>query len=213
MQTKNATRQLLAELNDLGVLKTLRVAEALSAVSREAFVPPALSFHSAKNIPLPLPSGGTISQPLIFTRMLELSYLQKGNKVLVYDGGSGWEASIIAWLLGIATEEDSLEGAVVCVSGDESLSTSASRAARNARFPVGNGFHFLSSDSEIASVPFDRIISLYSPNKEKREVWKKNLAIGGRIVAPRDAHLWLCEKKGGELFEEKNFFGFHFPAY
>jgi protein-L-isoaspartate(D-aspartate) O-methyltransferase len=213
MQTKKATQHLLAELSDLGVLKTLRIAEALSAVPREFFVPSSLSLHATKNIPLPLPSGGTISQPMIFSLILELAYLQKGNKVLVYDTGSGWEASVVAWLLGIATEEDALEGAVVCVSGNETLSNSAARMARNAQFPVGNGFHFLPKDNEIVSVPFDRIISLYSPDAEKREIWKRNLAIGGRIVAPRDAHLWVCEKKGSELFEEKNFFGFHFPTY
>lgn len=213
MRVANTVQQLLLELSDLGALKTLRVAEALQAVPREFFLPQHLHTHATENISLPLPSGGTISQPMIFALMLELSYLQKGNKVLVYDSGSGWEASVIAWLLGIHRDEPSHEGVVVAVSGGEGLARVAAESSRRAQFPVGNALHFIQSDDEIGMVPFDRIISLRTFNEEKRNAWKKNLAIGGRIVAPRNAHVWLCEKKGSELFEEKNFFGFHFPAY
>ena len=49
-----------------------RVLEAMHAVPRERFVPANLASEAWDNVPLPIGSGQTISQPLVVARMCEL---------------------------------------------------------------------------------------------------------------------------------------------
>ncbi|MDD2697146.1 MAG: protein-L-isoaspartate O-methyltransferase, partial [Candidatus Pacebacteria bacterium] len=42
------------------------------------------------------------------------------------------------------------------------------------------------------------------------EAWKKQLKVGGRIVAPMNSSIWLFVKKAEGVFEEKKYPGFVF---
>jgi protein-L-isoaspartate(D-aspartate) O-methyltransferase len=87
------------------LLKTLarhvhdeRVLDAIRTVPRDAFVPPELRDDAWENIPLPIGSDQTISQPLVVARMLELLQLRGDERVLDVGTGSGYHAALLARL-------------------------------------------------------------------------------------------------------------------
>jgi protein-L-isoaspartate(D-aspartate) O-methyltransferase len=66
-----------------------RVLDAIRATPRDRFVPPDALGEAWENIPLPIGSGQTISQPLVVARMCELLALRGTERVLDVGTGSG----------------------------------------------------------------------------------------------------------------------------
>ena len=58
--------------------------------------------------------------------------------------------------------------------------------------------------------PFDRIIAAASAEEKIPQVWKEQLKINGRLVAPAGNSIWLIIKKDEKKFEEKEYPGFAF---
>jgi protein-L-isoaspartate(D-aspartate) O-methyltransferase len=75
-----------------------RVLAAMAEVPRQRFVPPDLQEEAWENIPLPIGSGQTISQPLVVARMCELLELAGDETVLDVGTGSGYHAAVLARL-------------------------------------------------------------------------------------------------------------------
>lgn len=75
-----------------------RVLAAVHAVPRDKFVPGKLAKEAWDNVPLPIGSGQTISQPLVVARMCELLQLKGGERILDIGTGSGYHAAILAKL-------------------------------------------------------------------------------------------------------------------
>jgi protein-L-isoaspartate(D-aspartate) O-methyltransferase len=73
-----------------------RIIEALGAVNRHRFVPPAFINRAYDNIPLPIGYGQTISQPYIVALMSNLLALPSGGRVLEVGTGSGYQAAVLA---------------------------------------------------------------------------------------------------------------------
>lgn len=73
-----------------------RVAAALLAVPRHAFVPPAQRAHAYSNRPLPIGSGQTISQPYVVAIMSQLLDVEPGDRVYELGTGSGYQAAVLA---------------------------------------------------------------------------------------------------------------------
>jgi protein-L-isoaspartate(D-aspartate) O-methyltransferase len=73
-----------------------RVIEALGAVKRHRFVPPAFVDRAYDNMPLPIGFGQTISQPYIVALMSNLLALDPGGRVLEIGTGSGYQAAVLA---------------------------------------------------------------------------------------------------------------------
>ena len=65
---------------------------------RDRFVPRDLQAEAWENIPLPIGSGQTISQPLVVARMCELLELDGSETVLDVGTGSGYHAALLARL-------------------------------------------------------------------------------------------------------------------
>lgn len=205
-----AAEKLSDKLERLGCFRTLHVREAFRAVPREAFASDALAEDAHRNAPLPLPSGGTLTHPYIFAFILDQLYLRKGNRVLLVDGGSGWEASLVAAL--VCPEA---EGAmprrqlVFALEPSEEAKSYASEKARAAG--ASGGIVFFTEEKLAASQgPFERIASVRKVSPETLSAWKEMLSIGGRIVAPQGESIVVLQKDGPDDFEEKKFFGFHF---
>lgn len=79
---------------------TDRQMKAFAAVRREYFIPQAIKHQAYEDRPLPLLRGKTISQPttvMIMTAGLEL---QEGENVFEIGTGSGYQAAILAELVG-----------------------------------------------------------------------------------------------------------------
>ncbi len=70
--------------------------EAMLTVPRERFVPTRYRDFAYEDIPLPIPSGQTISQPFVVARMISLLQLQPDERVLEVGTGSGYVAALLA---------------------------------------------------------------------------------------------------------------------
>src|SRR5687768_8237386 len=75
-----------------------RVLRALAETPRDHFVPRSRRDEAYENVPLPIGSGQTISQPLVVARMCELLELRGDERVLDVGTGSGWHAAVLAKL-------------------------------------------------------------------------------------------------------------------
>ncbi len=76
------------------------VLEAMGAVPRHLFVRQEMQDLAYDNIALPVDFEQTISQPYTVGLMLELLDLKKGQNVLEIGSGSGYNAALIAYVIG-----------------------------------------------------------------------------------------------------------------
>ena len=77
-----------------------RLLEAFLQVPREQFVLPSLKKHSYEDRPLPTIRKQSISQPSTVMIMLNALQLNPGEKVLEIGAGVGYQAALLATLLG-----------------------------------------------------------------------------------------------------------------
>jgi protein-L-isoaspartate(D-aspartate) O-methyltransferase len=75
-----------------------RVLDAMRAVPRELFVPPAERDRAYDDAALPIGAGQTISQPYMVARICEALGLRGGERVLDVGTGSGYQAAVLAEL-------------------------------------------------------------------------------------------------------------------
>jgi protein-L-isoaspartate(D-aspartate) O-methyltransferase len=76
-----------------------RVLAAMADVPRDRFVPEDLREEAWENVPLPIGSGQTISQPLVVARMCEVLELTGSETALDVGTGSGYHAAVLARLV------------------------------------------------------------------------------------------------------------------
>lgn len=199
-------KQLIQELIALGYLKTSAIIEAFQKIDRRDFVPEELKEQAYLNVPLPIGYGQTISQPLTVAFMLELLQPEKGNRILEIGSGSGWQTALLSYIVSGET------GKVFAVEVIPELMEFGRRNVSKYNF-VKNGtaefHHFNAINGLPEKAPFDRIISAAS-GQEIPRVWKEQLKINGRIVAPVEDSIHLLIKKNENKFEEKNYHGFVF---
>ena len=74
--------------------------KAFQQVSRENFIPKNLRIAAYEDMPLPLLRGKTISQPTTVMIMTSALQLKPGEKVFEIGTGSGYQAAIIANIIG-----------------------------------------------------------------------------------------------------------------
>ena len=75
-----------------------RVLDAMAAVPRERFVPPAWRADAYQDAPLPIGRGQTISQPYVVAFMAQALALRGGERVLEVGSGSGYAAAVLSHL-------------------------------------------------------------------------------------------------------------------
>jgi protein-L-isoaspartate(D-aspartate) O-methyltransferase len=151
-----------------------RVLEAIATVPRDRFVPPDLRAEAWENIPLPIGSGQTISQPLVVARMCELLELDGSETVLDVGTGSGYHAALLA----------RLARHVYSIEVHASLSQRAGENLRaagvdNVTLVVGDGSRGLPE-----AAPYDAINVAAAAGGEIPHALFDQLARGGRLVAP-----------------------------
>lgn len=92
--------ELLKELIESGYLRSPEIIRAFQVVPREKFVLPRYLSHAYEDIPLPIGYGQTISAPSMIAIMLETLDLKKGQNVLEIGAGSGYNAALLAEIVG-----------------------------------------------------------------------------------------------------------------
>jgi protein-L-isoaspartate(D-aspartate) O-methyltransferase len=161
-----------------GRIRSDVVAAAMRAVDRARFVPAGELDSAYDDAPIRLdadPSGevvSTISQPTMVAYMLEQLALSPGQRVLEIGTASGWNAALLAWMVG-------QDGVVVTVEVDRDLAAQAS--AR-----LGDDVQVVHADGHGGwppGAPYDRIV-VTAGARQVEDAWREQLVDGGRLVVP-----------------------------
>ena len=157
-----------------GHVRTPAVERAFRAVRRELFVTEDRKHAAYVDAPLPIPLGQTISAPSMIAIQLEEADLREGLKVLDVGTGSGYNAALLAEVVGAAN--------VVSIERHPDLLAFARENLRRAGYEVklvaGDGTLGYEPDA-----PYDRIVVTAGAPRITRS-WVRQTKVGGRIVAP-----------------------------
>jgi protein-L-isoaspartate(D-aspartate) O-methyltransferase len=178
-------QRLVAHLRRVGTLTDPAIERALLTVPRELFVAPVAARQGlqavyrdraivTKRDALGRPTSSS-SQPRIMTAMLEQLQVRPGQRVLEIGAGSGYNAALLATLVGPG-------GLVVSVELDQEVARAARAALARGGYPVQVAI----ADGRwgwAAQAPFDRIIVTASTEDVPR-AWFDQLVVGGRLVLP-----------------------------
>ena len=179
---KRLRNALVDRLRVQGTVRSERVEAALRAVPRHLFVPGVPLEEAYADDPVYTKHDGTgasisaASQPTIVAMMLEQLQAEPGEHVLEIGAGTGYNAGLLAHLVGEA-------GRVTTVDVDEDIvvdarSGLAAAGLGSARVVLGDGALGCMEDA-----PYDRIIATVGAWDLPRE-WLTQLAPAGRLVVP-----------------------------
>jgi len=200
-----------------GFLKTKAIIEAFRIVRRKDFLPAQsqkvigaggpeeLKDLAELDSPLSIGYGQTISQPLVVAFMLELLQPKLGEKILDIGSGSGWTSALMAQIVGE-------KGRVVAVEIIPELMEFGRKNISRYNFIKKGIVKIVCGDGSIGfagEAPFDKILASASA-KDLPLAWKRQLKVGGRIVASIKDSIWVFEKKPDGRFKEKEYPGFVF---
>lgn len=202
-------------------MQTPAIKAALAAIDRRDFVRDELLDEAYADGPLPIGRGQTISQPSTVAFMLELLQPQAGHNVLDIGSGSGWQTSLLAYLVSqkakpadLAGESPKLGGAghvtaleiipYLCEWGRQNVAkyNYLKKGIVEMHCQDGRGGY-------PTRAPFDRIIAA-AAGEEVPEAWLAQTKIGGRIVTPVGGAVWQLIKKSETDFERREYPGFAF---
>lgn len=167
-----AKMQFVFALRSKGVTDK-RVLSAMEAVDRGIFVKGIFEDRAYEDMPLPIASGQTISQPSVVGLMTQALDVQPKSKVLEVGTGSGYQAAILARLGRRIYTVDRHRGLV-----GEARKLFESMDLHNITTITGDGSHGLPEQA-----PFDRII-LTAAAEDPPGPLLAQMAIGGIMVLP-----------------------------
>lgn len=191
---------MVESLRRRGYLENPDIEEAFSSVPREKFVPTRVKESAYSDRPLSIGQNQTISAPSMIAIMLEVLELEEGQKVLEIGTGSGYNAALLAELVGNS-------GKVYSVERLEALAETGRRNLEEAGYEeveviVGDG-----TKGYEEKAPWDRIlVTACAPHISDPLI--DQLAIGGRLAAPVGKHyrsqtLTVVKKTGEDETERE----------
>ena len=150
--------------------------KAFKEVNREDFIPETLKNSAYDDVPLPLLRGKTISQPTTVMIMTHVLELEPGENVFEIGTGSGYQAAIIAKIVGP-------KGKVITTEVVPELVHFAKDNLRKAKIKNVFVYEEDGSNGMPTEAPFDKII-ITSACKEFPKPLLEQLKPGGIIVGP-----------------------------
>jgi len=168
---------LVQNLWNHGYITKENVKQAMIKVSREEFMPLDVRTYAYIDRPLPLGEGQTISAPHMVAIIAEKLELEDGMKILEIGTGFGYNAAVIAEIIG-------KKGHVYTIERIESLALKARANLTKTGYSetvsviIGDGTHGYPEEA-----PFDRIYATASAPKVP-EPLKGQLKIGGTLLTP-----------------------------
>lgn len=169
-------KDLVSRLWDMGYIKTETVKNAMLSVPREEFMTPENRGLAYLDRPIPLKHGQTISAPHMVAIICEQLSLKPGMNVLEIGTGFGYNAAVVAELLGPT-------GHIYTMERIEALKESAEQNLKrtgydNVTVILGDG-----TEGYPEKAPYDRIYATASAPKIP-EPLRGQLKIGGRLITP-----------------------------
>jgi protein-L-isoaspartate(D-aspartate) O-methyltransferase len=172
---KARRERLIESLKREGYIKTAEVERAFLAVPREEFVTEDNRSYCYADNPLPILCGQTISAPSMIAIMLEEAEIRRGMKTLEIGTGSGYNAALLAELVGqenLLTIERYPE--LVEWGGGNLTRTGYGKV----KVIMGDGTRGYEPEA-----PYDLIMATAGAPRIPKS-WVAQTKVGGRIVAP-----------------------------
>ncbi len=204
-QATRLRADMVERLKATGALSDPAVERALLAVPRHDFLPGHSLEEAYANVAVTTSweSGApvsSVSQPEIVAVMLQQLRVQPGMRVLEVGAGSGYNAALLAELVGPLGSVISLEIDTALAAAAEERLLAAGYSPQRARIIGGDGWRGWPSGA-----PYDRVELTVGASDISR-AWFEQLAEGGLLVAP----LWLgatdasvaLRKRAGALVSE-----------
>ena len=195
-------QDLIQKLISEKTLATPRIIKAFEAIDRKDFVLPELQAGAYDDRPLSIGYNATISQPTTVAIMLEKLRPRPGQKILEIGTGSGYMTALLAHLAG-------KKGKIFSIECAPELKEFAEQNLKKYDF---KNISLFTGDGKLGLneyKPFDRIVSSAS-GSEVPKIWKSQLKISGRLVAPVGSSLVLLDKASKRKFKEEKIPGFIF---
>ncbi len=200
--------KLIDNLTKQGRLRTSNVIKAMQTLPRTRFLPLDSQEYSAKDTPLPIGYGQTISAPHMVAIMNEALELRIGQKVLEIGAGSGWHAANIAEIISPKETPRSEWGHVYTIEINPNLADTARKNIMNTGYGdrvtivVGDG-----SKGYAEKAPFDRILIAAAAPEIPRPLVDQLKASGIMLIPVGNASLFQTLVKvtkdiDGKLEEE-----------
>lgn len=195
-------RALLESLERDGLLGDRAIAAAFEAVPRHHFLPghPLEQIYADQAVPVKREGDewlSSSSQPAMMAIMLAQLDLRPGQRVLEVGAGTGYNAALIANLVGPS-------GRVLSLDIDADLVAAARANLDAAGWPEVELRHADGSLGAPDAAPFDRIM-VTAGAWDLLPAWREQLAPGGRIVVPvtvlPGVMLSLALERRGEVWE------------
>ena len=176
--TSTRTRNRMVERLRADGIRDELVLEAMNTTPRHIFVDEALATRAYENVPLPIGSGQTISQPWVVARMSELARVGRQlERVLEIGTGCGYQTAVLARL---ATEVYTVERISALVA--KARRNLQSLKLKNVRLMHGDGMADLGEELQV-----DAIV-ITAGTSRVPDVLLKYLKPGGRMVLPLAQH-------------------------
>ena len=204
---KKNRKALVDKLEKNGYIKSPDVKKAMLKVPREEFITPENRKYAYLDQPLPIGEGQTISAPHMVALICEFLELKKGMKVLEIGTGFGYNAAVVAEIIG-------QEGHLYTTERIEELFQLAEENLKRVGYNNITVLHLDGTKGLTDEAPFDRIYATASAPKVP-EPLKDQLKIGGRLLTPigpqgyfqelvcihrKDQHKFNSHKLGGVAF-------------
>ena len=204
----NERKELVRKLSQSGYIKTEKVRKAMEEVPREEFIPASNRPYAYADQPLPIGEGQTISAPHMVAMICEILDLEEGMKILEIGAGFGYNAAVVAKIIGEKGHLYSIEriSSLAEIAKDNLKRTGL---GDNVTIIVGDGTKGYKEEA-----PYDRIYGTASA-PSLPEPLKEQLKIGGIMLIPVGEQQYFqdlvyIKRESEDQFERKSMGGVAF---
>lgn len=191
-------QDLIKHWTSSGIIKDKRVIDAFKKIPREKFIKEGYLDEAYGDYPLSIGKGQTISQPTTVMLMTQALELRQDDKVLEVGTGSGYQAAIIADIVG-------RKGKVISTEIIEELVEFAQKNIKKLKLKNVKIICYDGSKGYEDESPYDKIIITAACPKIPKPLVRQ-LKENGIIVAPvgnlLEQVMIKARKKGNRLVEE-----------